>query len=394
MNLFFEAIISGVIVLKVLFIGLNSAFTEGMTYQDNLLANQVRSDGHDVTVIADCHEYVDGVLVQTAEEDKCLTNGIRLRRLRYRNVLGRVTSGKIRAVKGLYEILEIEQPDIIFHHGVQSWELLTVAKYKKNNSYLKLFVDNHADLNNSATTFLSRNVLHKIFYRRIVQLALPYIDKVFFVAHECGDFLKDLYNVPDHMMEFYPLGGVVPKAQERQERRTRIRQELNLREQDILLVHSGKMDALKRTEELLKAFLHVPNDNLRLVLIGYLDEEVKEQVEPIILADDRISFLGWKTGAELLDYLCACDLYMQPGSQSATMQNALCCGSAVALFPHRSYKYLLNDSAFWVETVDDMTQLLQNISDNPESLRKKQEAGQKVAKEQLDYRVLANRLYA
>lgn len=380
-------------MLKIVFICLNSAFTEGMTYQDNLLANQVRADGHEVTIIADCHKYMDGVIVETPEEDKFLSNGIRLRRLQYRNILGEAISGKVRAVKGLYETLEQEQPDIIFHHGVQSWELLTVAKYKKNNSHLKLFVDNHADLNNSATTFLSRNVLHKIFYRSVVQLALPYIDKVFFVAHECGDFLKDLYNVPDHMMEFYPLGGVVPKAQERQERRTQIRQELNLKEQDILLVHSGKMDALKRTEELLKAFLHVPNDNLRLILIGYLDEKIKEQVEPIILADDRISFLGWKTGVELLDYLCACDLYMQPGSQSATMQNALCCGSAVALFPHHSYKRLLNDSAFWVETVDDMKRLLQNISDNPESLREKQEAGQKVAKGQLDYRVLANRLY-
>lgn len=119
--------------MRIILIGLASAFTEGMTYQDNLLAEQLKFRGHEITVVADCHEYQGGFLVVTDEEDRLLHNGIRLVRKKYKNIIGHIISGKVRAVEGLYAILESEKPDIIFHHGLSSYELLTVAKYKANN---------------------------------------------------------------------------------------------------------------------------------------------------------------------------------------------------------------------------------------------------------------------
>ena len=166
-----------------------------------------------------------------------------------------------------------------------------------------------------------------------------------------------------------------------------------MKDDDILIMHSGKMDKLKRTEELIDAFLQVPSCKLKLVLIGCLHAEIEQNVLAMISTEKRISFLGWKKGEELLEYLCACDLYAQPGGQSATLQNALCCGSAATVYPHQSYKFLLKDSVFYVESVDDMKRNFEDIINNRKVLEYKRNQANIIAHEVLDYKILASRLY-
>lgn len=379
--------------MKILHICLASAFTEGMTYQDNLIAAQNAKDGHNVILISDCHKYIDGTMVYTPPEDSVLSDGIRLIRLEYDKIINSFISGKIRKVSKLYNIVVKYKPDVILFHGVAGWELRTVAKYKKNNPNCKLYLDSHEDFYNSATNILSRIVQYKWFNRCLVNMALPYVNKIFCVSYECFAFLKQLYGVPDEKMEFYPLGGYVFDDSERKEKRDKIRKELKIEDDDILIIHSGKFDKLKRTEDIFSAFTQVPDERLKLVLIGSMGEAAKNNLERLILLDERVEFLGWKNSDELLEYLCACDLYVQPGSQSATMQNALCCECAVAVYPHPSHKYLLNDSVFYVETIEDMTNLFKNIIRDYGFLARKKCQGYKIAQENLDYRILAKRLY-
>lgn len=379
--------------MRVLFIGLASNFTEGMTYQENLLAEQVRADGNEVTFIADCHMFVNGVLARTGEENRLLDNGIRLIRKNYRNIMGEFVSGKIRAVDGLYEIIESQRPDVLFQHSPCSYEILTASRYKQNNPAVKFYIRGHEDRHNSGTNVLSREVLHKMFYRSVVQRALPHIDRVFYITHETAEFLKMMYNIPNHKMEFFPLGGVVFEERSRTWKRNRIRQELGLQEDDVLIAHTGKMSREKRTEGVLEAFTRVPSDRLRLILIGSLGEDIRMRVERLVASDDRIRFLGWKTGDELLDYLCASDLYLQPGTQSATMQNAVCCRNAVAVYPYPSHKALLEDRAFYIESTQDIERLLRDVVRDTDALESKRRELYRMALEVLDYRVLAARLY-
>lgn len=379
--------------MKIVLIGLASIFTEGMTYQDNLLADQIRKDGHEVTIIADCYKFKNGNIVKVDEEDTILDNGIRLIRKKYKNFLGEFVSGKIRAVNGLFSLLMDLKPDIIFHHGLQSYEMLTIVKYKKANQNVKFYVDSHEDFHNSATNIVSKKLLHGIFYKIIIQRSLKYIDKVFCVAYESFDFLKRMYNVPEDIMEFYPLGGVVFEEKDRLKKRDFIRKELEIKEENILIIHTGKMNKLKRTIEVVNAFKQVASDEIHLILIGTLNEDIKDDVEKIILVDPRIKFLGWKNGSELMDYLCAGDLYLQPGTQSATMQNAACCKNALALYPYPSHKYLFKDHSFYIKSEDDIRNLLESILKDKTILSEKRENSYLIALEKLNYKALANRLY-
>ena len=101
-----------------------------------------------------------------------------------------------------------------------------------------------------------------------------------------------------------------------------------------------------------------------------------------------------KTGEELQEYLCACDLYCQPGDVSATMQNSICCDSAVLAYPYEGYVRELDyGNILWVKTVEDITEVFRRLAKNAGELDVLKENSHRCARELLDYRMLAARLY-
>ena len=379
--------------MKILHVCLASSYTDGMTYQDNMLAEQNVADGHEVMVVSDCTHFENGKIVQTLPEDRVLISGVRLVRLPFDFILTGFFSNKLRKTKLLRPLLEQFAPDVILFHGCAGWELITVAKYKKNNPHIKLYVDSHEDFNNSARNWLSKNILHRLIYGPIIRYAYPYLDKLLYLSEETKDFLVGLYKLPAGKLEFYPLGGVVHSIEDWTAMRAKKRAELGLRDEDVLLCHSGKMDSLKRTKDILLALSQASSERIRLIIIGNIPDEMKPVLEPMIAADERVSFLGWKNGDELMAYLCACDMYVQPGSQSATMQNAICCGAPVLLYPHKSYKHFIKGNCWYVETTEEMTAVFSAVSANPEILKEKGKNSFSMANELLDYKKLAARLY-
>lgn len=377
-------------IVHICFVG---AYTEGMSYQENILPFVNSDDGHQVFVIAEAFEYKNGIVVETSELKKRLKDNLLLIRTKYDKIFNNFFSIKIRKVKKLKKLLEEINPDIIFFHGVQSYELLTVSKYKSTHPNVKLYTDNHADFNNSARNIFSKIILHKLFYNFIIHKCLKDIDKCFYITEETKKFLENYYKIPKEKLEFYPLGGFIKEENLKSIIRKKIREDLKILNNDIILIHSGKLDKLKRTKEILKAFMNVKNEKLHLLIIGSIPDEERNDLESLINLDKRIKFLGWKSGEELLDYICASDIYVQPGSQSATCQNAVCCGLPIILYPHISYKKIFNKNVFWVETENDIEKTIKKIVDNPNLLKEMSSESYKIAKEILDYKKLAARLY-
>lgn len=381
--------------MKILHVCLSCFYIDDYAYQENILPIKNQSDGHEVKIIASTETFVENLKLGYIEANSYQTStGINIDRLPYSKVLTNFISHKVRKYSEFENKLKEFKPDVILFHGLASWELLTVAKYKKNNPSVKLYADSHADLNNSATNFLSSNILHKVFYKYIVRKAYPFIDKIFYISEEVKDFLKINYALSDKNMEFYPLGGDILPEDEREHIRLETRKKLDISDNQILFVHSGKMDKLKRTEDLIKAFSKVKEERFKLLLIGNIPSDIYDIISPLIEKDCRISYLGWKSSEELARYLCACDVYLQPGSQSATMQNAMCCGAAVMLYPHKSHKPYLIGNGFYVETVEDMIQSLQTIATDINIVEKMRKQSMIIAKDILDYKKLAARLYS
>lgn len=380
--------------MKILHLMLSCFYIDNYSYQENILPRQNAADGHDVKIIASTETFIDNQrLGYIAPGVYTNRDGIEVRRLPYSAWLPHFIMRKVRSYPGVYDLIEEFGPDVILFHGIGACELLSVARYKRKHPSISLYVDSHSHSTNSGRNFVSKWLLHRVLYRWVIQRTRPYIDRVFYISLEAKDFIDENYGVPESMMEFFPLGGIVLDAVERKQKRDAKRLELGLKDDDILFIHTGKMDGLKRTEEILTAFSRVQDDRFRLALIGSIPNEIKARIDPLIQSDKRVSFLGWKGADELLEYLCACDMYVQPGGQSATMQNAMCAGAPVMLYPHRSHIPYLDGNGYFVKGVDDMAECFLKISQNPGELKVMSRNSERSARGILDYRKLAARLY-
>lgn len=380
--------------MKIAHLCLSCFYYDGFSYQENLLPRQNVIDGHETIIIASTESIDENgktIFLNSNKymgEDKCLVY-----RVPYDNILPSFLKNKIRSYKNVFDILENFQPDVIYFHGISAYELLTVKKYKILNPKVKFIVDVHSDKNNSATNWLSKYFLHKIFYKSIFKSVEPFIDKIFCCSLEAKDFAEEIYCANKEKTEFYPLGGECLSDHEYNKRRSKTRAVLNINDDIILLLQTGKINQKKKAIEALSSFSEVKSDKFIYIIVGNLEDDVKEEMNQLIAQDSRVIFLGWANNDQLKDYLCASDLYIQPGSQSATMQQSLCLRNPVILENVKSHEPFVKDNGWLIESHKEITKILNSIENNPEILKYMSEKSYSFANKFLSYEVLANRIF-
>lgn len=378
--------------MKILHICLYSYFTEDMNYQENFLTEQNARDGHDVYVIADEQYYLDGKISRKKTEDKILSSGVRLIRIPILRLFPNFLTDKLRIAPDLYNKISEIQPEVIFYHGVVGTGLLSVNKYKNKNPKVRVYIDSHEDSNNSGRNFFSKWVQYKFITRIMLSLLRPKVEKIFYVSYECKDFLKEMYKLAESEMEFFPLGGIIIEPADKALIRHQTRESLNIDQDSIVFIHSGKLEKEKKTKEILQAFSKIKNSNMILLIAGNVPDTNSKLID-LINTDPRVIYLGWVKGANLLNYICASDCYLQPGSQSATLQISLCCGLPVMIYPYPSHAPYLKGNGYFVTSEEDIFMGLEQISHDVSILKDMANNSYKIAAELLDYRVLSSRYY-
>lgn len=390
---------------KILYFGLATHYTEDMTYQEQELVKQNISDGCDVIYVTDCMKYEKGVLKVTTPETTKIHNNATL--IRPKCMYTGTASALINYIHRFFRIpwtyLSIRKivhnfsPDIIFSHGPLLAEVLYYVHLKKHHPNINIYFNYHVDsLNSGKTTGLLKIIysLKDLIYSISLKRAFPHVNKIFYIWGGTKDYITKWHKIPEDMLEFYPLGGRVPDKVTYSDTRKRVRESFNLQPDDILFIHTGKLSPEKRTDEIVTAFKAISNEKFKLVILGSIPDNQKELLLPLINSDTRIKYLGWKTGSELQEYLCASDVYIQLGSASATMQNALCCGCPVLLNSCNGYyKEFMRGNGMFVNDGDELVNALHLISTNPGVLEDMKDATWKIALELLDYRKLAARIY-
>lgn len=379
--------------MKIAHICLSCFYIDDRAYQENELVLEHHKQGHDVLVIASTHVR-DSNDKGMSVPPQSYTNqqGINVVRVAYNNLVPRQFAEKIRAHKGVYQLLDDFSPDVILFHGMCGWELLTVALYRKNNPRIKLFVDTHTDFINSAKSFLSKWILHALYYKPIVHLCLPYIEKILCISVPTKKFASDFYRISVDKLEFYPLGGHVYKGDEYRSVRKSARTALGLDDNQICFIQSGKQSLDKKLIETLTAFSRSRDSKFKLFIVGTLLDDVRERANELIDEDSRVFFLGWKKPEELRELLCAADVFLQPGSQSSTMQTSLCCYCVPVLSNIEGHEIYTKNNGWMVSDLQDLEQVFEEISSGAADLNAMKNMSENLAKNMLDYSVLARRI--
>lgn len=380
--------------MRILHLCLGCFYIDGYNYQENILPRLNKEDGHEVEIIASTETYIDNQKLGYVEPSEYVNeDGIKVIRLPYATIINQALSRKIRSYKGLFDFVEDFCPDIIMSHSLCYYSSRDVVKYVKMHPEVTLYADTHTAKYNSGRNWFSHNILHRMIYKSFIKKVIPYVKKYFYIGEEEKKFSVINYGVPEQIMEFLPLGGILPSDEEYEEKRSKCREELGIDEDTLLFVHSGKMNAEKKTVDLMDAFSEVQELKAKLVIIGSIADDVKEDIEKRISNDTRIQYLGWKSSGELLDYLCASDLYCQPGSPSATLQNAICRRNPVMANPGYGLQIFNTDNFLWVEDKQDIVKAFHEIASGEINLDDLRKNSIYCANELLDYKKLARRIY-
>ena len=349
--------------MKIVHIDFTGTFNETMSYQENIIPKYNAKDGHEVIMITTCYEWDnEGKVIYSPSVDKMMGNGVRLIRLEYVKIINKFITSKIRRVNNFYMLLKQLCPDIIFVHGLQTFELLTVVKYIKRNPLKKLLIDNHADFSNSASNILSKYILHKIIWRYFANYAEPYTSKFYGVLPARVDFLINIYKLPRNKCELLLMGADDEKVfmSRNSNIRQQIRNELGISESDFLIITGGKIDIEKKqTITLLRAIHELNIPNVKLLLFGSIIKELKKEIDQFV-DNKRIHYIGWINSEDVYNYFVASELAIFPGRHSVLWEQAVGTGIP-CIFKYRigtthvdvsgNCKFLYSDQVEEIKTI-------------------------------------------
>lgn len=309
--------------MKILHLMLGCFYIDNYSYQENYLPKYHKMQGHDVEIVASLFTFDENGKGKWLPQASKYENeyGIPVTRLAFQNKKG---ASRLRWYVGLQEELDRIKPDLIFIHGVQFMDIDIVVKYCKAHPEVKVYADNHSDFSNSATNWLSKNVLHKIIWRSCAQKINPYVTKFYGVLPARVEFLANVYGLPREKIELLVMGADDESvaAAAKPEVRKSIREKYGLAEDDCVIMTGGKIDKNKpQTLILMDAINALEEDNVKLLIFGAVIPELQEAFDSKL--SDRVKYIGWKKSDKIYNEFAAADIIAFPGLHSVLWEQAV-----------------------------------------------------------------------
>lgn len=313
---------------KILHIILACFYKEGFGYQENILPAKHVQLGYDTYILTNHKtpgytesEYInrDGVHVIILENNKSIYTHLPILSLFFKRTIG------------LYNKLEEIAPDVIFIHGLQSVDNLEVYKYKKKNTNLKVYIDQHGDYYNMPIITIKDKLIQKFHYKRIAKKLEKISEKMWGVTPWRVHYLQNVYNISPNKTGLLVMGGDerLIDWDNRINIRKKIREKHNIPSDSFLIITGGKIDKAKNIHLLIEAFNALSDTNSRLFVFGNYTNEMEEICHPLL--NNRIINLGWIDSKDVYPLFLASDLAVFPGTHSVLWEQA-CAAGIPAIF--------------------------------------------------------------
>lgn len=381
--------------MRILHICLSSFYIDNYAYQENMLPKYHKMDGNDVFIISSLFTFEGNNKQNYLPHAVTYKNeyGIEVSRLELKHK-GKLAK-KLRHYKGTYKAIEKYAPDIIFIHNVQFMDITKVVKYLKKHPDVKVYADNHSDFINSASTWLSKNLLHKIIWKHYAKKIEPYVTKFYGVLPARVDFLKDVYSLPDKKVELLVMGADDEKVIEAKngDFRKKLREKYGVKDDEFLIITGGKIDHNKtETLDLMKAVSRL-DKKIKLLVFGSVAPALKEEFDRLA-QNKNIIYIGWINATDVYKYFSASDLAVFPGKHSVLWEQAVGMGVPCVFRKLDGFTHVdLGGNCVFIETPSEKT--LKNVieaikNDNP-FYRKMLSVSQKKGMTKFSYRDIARR---
>ena len=370
-------------------------FPDGYSYQENMLPKYHKKLGHDVSVIASLQTFdQNGKIAYLDHPSEYINeNDLPVIRLAYKKP-ERVFK-KLKRFEGTYKAIEKTKPDLLFIHGCQFMDMDIVVKYLKKHPGVTVYVDNHADFSNSAKTWLSFHVLHKILWKQCANSIEPYTKKFYGVLPARVDFLKNVYGLPEDKVELLVMGAdddMVEKALKTEVRRE-IREKYGIADDDFLIITGGKIDSFKRqTLYLMEAVNKLANDKVKLIVFGSVIPELKQQVQDLV--SPYTQYIGWVQSDQTDKYYAAADLVVFPGRHSVFWEQVAGLGKPMICKSWEGTKHIdLGGNVIFLEKdcVEEIYDILNMLTSDRQKYEEMKSVAEGKGRQLFSYKEIARR---
>ena len=347
---------------KIAHINLCGLVTEGLQYQDNLLLKYHNIMGFKTYMITSI--YSQNKFGKAVKEEKThYFNDYGVETFRLREDFFTRLSKRFKRYPGLKQLIKSIKPDILFVHGVQFINLITIRKYLINNPDTFLYIDNHADFSNSGKNFFSYLFFHKILWRYNSKLIKKYVTRFYGVLPARVEYLKNVYGIPEKNIKLLRLGAddeIYQKVYDNHSSKEIIISGLDSTKK--IIVSGGKFDYSKT--DIIHLIKAVENhEDFQLIIFGSISKEIKNLVK--IDNKKHTFYVGWREPEEVYQYFKLADIIAFPGRHSVLWENAIVFKKPMILKYWPGVTHLnVNDNVLFAKqsTYDDYNDILSYLS--------------------------------
>jgi glycosyltransferase involved in cell wall biosynthesis len=364
-----------------------------MAYQENLLP-KYHAEQHEVFIITSDYAF-DATGKEIKKEKKEYLNeyGIPVKVLDRSRRFGPYS--RYNDYQNLYATLQDLRPDIVFCHGGQFVALIDVIRYCQKNPKVKLYIDQHGDYYNTPVNTVRRRLAQRWIYGYWMRKAVKYTEKFWGVTPWRCEYLNDVYGIPKEKIGFLPMGGDDEKIhfECQAEIRDKIRTENQIAPEDLLIVTGGKIDSEKRIDVLMQAVAELDLKNLKLLIFGQPNDQMKERIGQLAL-DFHIRYVGWIPSDEAYNYFLAADIAFFPGTHSVLWEQACACGVPGVFRYWEGMRHVdVGGNALFLceDSIEEMKMVLSELYVQPEKLAKMRSVARSKAIEVFSYRTIAQK---
>lgn len=371
-------------------------FQHQLGYQEYFLAREQAKAGHDVAVITsnkyfpypDYEKTAKPILGERVfhprEED---IEGFKV--IRLKGIFEQ--PGRRIWLLGLFEKLREIRPDLVICHGEYTYYTLSLAFIRKLLKF-KLVVDCHAlytELSKDKAGVFSKIV--KYIFRTFVwsDRSIAWIA----VADQCRNLMVNEYGFEGNI-PVVPLGSDVHRFMPDFKTRSKMRNNLGVKDGEILIIYTGKLVYSKDPALILEACEELfEKYQLKILFVGDLAESYEGRFNVLkSRMNDRVIHIGAVSNSQIHQYYQAADIAVWPKEASMSSVDAMSCGLPIIVSNYLTER-LKNNNGIGIKesNIADLRNAIEKLSSDAELRVSMGMQGRKLVEMELSWEKIAKK---
>jgi glycosyltransferase involved in cell wall biosynthesis len=374
-------------------------FMPQLEYMENAFAREFARRGHEVIIVTTHTNPQEKFYKDKLAQQDNMEAGYRVIRLSTkafgRNKTYEIPTGFLKTVISL-------KPDLIFFQSLEHYITCLMAVTASRITKAKLFVV----VNEHFTYFRDPNAKSSLIdtikpgiEKTFKRISLKAADRVIGMnEYSAKAALEILPEAQSKTVEIH-LGVDPETVFFKSEKRAELRERFNFNDDELVLVHSGKLFPEKKTHLLIEAAATLSNPKVKVLLVGNGPQEYVEFLKETAFKRNflhNVTFVPAVKSNELHYYYCASDIAVWPDLLTISTIEASAVGIPVVVPDYHGYEHRTKyDNGFKIKPGDlsDLTDKLKILTEN-ENLRKEMgERARQLVEKELNWKSIVDKIF-